>query len=139
MGRFRRSCIKRAVRFSRHATLNSLIKQMLGSLDLSLMLVPCALYRTDGKHTNGVTLIPWKMGKQLVWPWKHRVLWTRIFVTRLSKLLSFTRRSMRWQLFSSNRSQWQCGLCPGKCERQGDSKFVEFFFYKTVIAFHDKH
>ena len=25
------------------------------------------LYRTDGKHPDGVTMIPWEMVKQLVW------------------------------------------------------------------------
>ena len=61
------SCTKSAGRFSRHATLNSLIKQTLGSLDLLSMLQPRGLYRTDGKRPDGVTMIPWEMGKQLVW------------------------------------------------------------------------
>ena len=60
-------CTKSAGRFSRHATLNSLIKQTLGSLDLPSMLEPRGLYRTDGKRTDGVTMVPWEMGKQLVW------------------------------------------------------------------------
>ena len=61
------SCTKRAGRFSRHATLNSLIKQTLGSLDLPSVLEPRGLYRTDGYRPDGVTIIPWEMGKQLVW------------------------------------------------------------------------
>ena len=61
------SCTKSAGRFSRHATLNSLIKQTLESLDLPSMLEPRGLYRTDGKRADGVTMIPWEMGKQLVW------------------------------------------------------------------------
>ena len=61
------SCTKSAVRFSRHATLNSLIQQTLGSLDFPSMLEPRGLYRTDGKRPDGVTMIPWEMGKQLVW------------------------------------------------------------------------
>ena len=60
---FRAPC----VRFSRHATLNSLIQQTLGSLDFPSMLEPRGLYRTDGKRPDGVTMIPWEMGKQLVW------------------------------------------------------------------------
>ena len=60
-------CTKSAGRFSRHATLNSLIKQTLGSLDLPSMLEPRGMYRTDGKRPDGVTMIPWEMGKQLVW------------------------------------------------------------------------
>ena len=31
------------------------------------MLEPRWLYRTNGKRPDGVTMIPWKMGKQLVW------------------------------------------------------------------------
>ena len=61
------SCTKSAGRFSRHATLNSLIKQALGSLDLPSMLEPRGLYRTDGKRPDGVTMISWEIGKQLVW------------------------------------------------------------------------
>ena len=49
------------------ATLNSLIKETLGSLDLPSKLEPRGLYRTDGKRPDGVTMIPWEMGKQLVW------------------------------------------------------------------------
>ena len=40
---------------------------MLGSLDLPSMIEQCGLYRTDGKSLDGVTMIPWEMGKQLVW------------------------------------------------------------------------
>ena len=61
------SCTKSAGRFSRHATLNSFIKQTLGSLDLTSMLEPRVLYRTDGKRPDGITMISWEMGKQLVW------------------------------------------------------------------------
>ena len=56
-----------ATRFSRHAILNSLIKQTLGSLDLVSMLEPQGLYRTDGKRPYSVTMIPWEMCKQRVW------------------------------------------------------------------------
>ena len=60
-------CTGSAGRFSRHAPLNSLIKQTLGSLDLPSMLEPRVLYRTDGERPDGVTMIPWEVGKQLVW------------------------------------------------------------------------
>ena len=43
------------------------MKQTLGSLDVHSMLEPRGLYRTDGKRPDNVTMIPWKMGKQLVW------------------------------------------------------------------------
>ena len=47
--------------------LSLLIKQTLGSLDLPSLLEPRGLYRTDGKRTDGVTMMPCEMGKQLVW------------------------------------------------------------------------
>ena len=59
-------CTKSAGRL-RHATLNSLIEQTLGSLDMPSMLKPRELYQTDGKRPDGVTMIPWEMGKELVW------------------------------------------------------------------------
>ena len=54
-------------RFSRHATLNSLIKQTFGSLDLPSMIEPRGPIRTNGKRPDGVTMVPWEMGIQLVW------------------------------------------------------------------------
>ena len=42
-------CTESAGRFSRHATLKSLIKQTLESLDLPSMLEPRGLYQTNGK------------------------------------------------------------------------------------------
>ena len=48
-------------------TLNSPIKQTLGSFDLPSMLEPRGLFRTDGKRPDGVTMAPWEMGIQLVW------------------------------------------------------------------------
>ena len=61
------SCTKIAGGFSRHATLNFLMKQTLGSLVSPSMLASRGLYRTDGKLPNDFTMILWKMGKQLVW------------------------------------------------------------------------
>ena len=58
------SSTKGADRFSRHATLNSLIRQTLGSVDLSSMLETLVLYRTDGKRPHGVAMTPWEMGKR---------------------------------------------------------------------------
>ena len=60
-------CTKSPGRFSRHATPNSLMMQTLGSVDLPSRLELRGLYQTDGKRPDGVTMIPWEMGKQLVW------------------------------------------------------------------------
>ena len=49
-------------RFSRHATLNSLIKQTLRSLNWPSTIEPRGLYRTNDKRSDGVTMIPWEIG-----------------------------------------------------------------------------
>ena len=36
-------------------------------LDLPSVLELCGLYRTNGNFPNGVTMIPWVIGKQLMW------------------------------------------------------------------------
>ena len=41
--------------------------QTLGSPDLLSMVEPRRPYRIDGKRPDGVTMIPWEMGIQLVW------------------------------------------------------------------------
>ena len=60
-------CTDFAGRFSRFATLNYLIKQTLGSVNLFATVEPRKLYRIDGKRPDGNTMIPLEMGKQLVW------------------------------------------------------------------------
>ena len=61
------SCLKSARRFSRHSNLNALFKQNLSSTHTSYVLEPRHLYRTDQKRPDGLTLVPWAVGKQLSW------------------------------------------------------------------------
>ena len=61
------SCLKRAGRFSRHSNLNALIKQSLSSTHIPSVLEPRHLYRTDQKRPDGLTLVPWAVGEQLLW------------------------------------------------------------------------
>ena len=56
-----------AGRFSRHSNLNALIKQSLSSTHIPSVLEPRHLYRTDQKRPDGLTLVPWADGKQLLW------------------------------------------------------------------------
>ena len=58
---------QRAKRFSRHSNLNVLIKQSLSSFHIPSVLEPQHLYRTDRKRPEGLTLIPWAVGKQHLW------------------------------------------------------------------------
>ena len=61
------SCLKRAGRFSGYLNLNALIKQSLSSTHLPSVLEPRHLSRTNQKRPDGLTLVPWAVGKQLLW------------------------------------------------------------------------
>ena len=60
-------CLKSAGRFSRHSSLNALIKQSLSFTHILSVLEPRHLYRTNQKRPDGLTLVPWAVGKQLLW------------------------------------------------------------------------
>ena len=61
------SCLKSAESFSRHSNMNALIKHSLSSTHIPSVLEPRHLYRTDQKRPDGLTLVPWAVGKQLLW------------------------------------------------------------------------
>ena len=61
------SCLKSAGRFSRHSNVNALIKQSLSSNHIPSVLEPRHLYRTDPKQPDSLMLVPWTVGKQLMW------------------------------------------------------------------------
>ena len=54
-------------RHPRHATINEVIKRSLGSANIPCHLELTGLYRSDGKQPDGMSIIPWKRGKVLVW------------------------------------------------------------------------
>ena len=54
-------------RFSRDSNLNTFIKQNLSSTHIPSVLEPRRFYRTDHKRPDGLTLVPWASGKQLLW------------------------------------------------------------------------
>ena len=51
----------------RHAALNNIIHRSLATANVPSHLEPSGLERADGKHPDGVTVIPWRSGKHLVW------------------------------------------------------------------------
>ena len=61
------SCYKSEGRFSRHAAFNDIIKRSLAAAHIPSMPEPTGLCRSDGKRPDGVTIIPWKSGRTLVW------------------------------------------------------------------------
>jgi hypothetical protein len=61
------SCRSSAGRMSRHAAVNDLIKRSLASAEVPSRLEPSSLCRNDGKRPDGITIIPWKEGRCMVW------------------------------------------------------------------------
>lgn len=61
------SCQRSAGRFSRHAALNDIIRRSLASANVPAVLEPTGILRNDGKRPDGMSLIPWSMGRVLVW------------------------------------------------------------------------
>jgi hypothetical protein len=61
------SCSKSSDRFSRHTEINSIINRSLTSIHVNSTLEPNGLSRDDGKHPDGMTLVPWIKGQPLVW------------------------------------------------------------------------
>jgi hypothetical protein len=61
------SCKRSAGRHSRHAAANDVISRALRSAEVPNIKEPPGCSRADGKRPDGLTLVPWKRGKSLVW------------------------------------------------------------------------
>ena len=61
------SCKWSEGRHHRHAALNNVVHRALAAAKIPSRLEPSGLYRTDGKRPDGITVVPWKSGRLLVW------------------------------------------------------------------------
>ena len=61
------SCSRSAGRIPRHANLNGIIRRAFVTAGVPALLEPNGLVRDDGKRPDGMSLLPWKMGRTLVW------------------------------------------------------------------------
>jgi len=61
------SCRRSAGRGPRHAALNELLSRTLRKANVPSVLEPPGLSRADGKRPDGLTLVPFEMGRPLVW------------------------------------------------------------------------
>jgi hypothetical protein len=61
------SCKRSEGRSSRHSELNNIDSRTLSSNHVNNKLEPSGLVRTDGKRPDGMTKIPWKRGRCLLW------------------------------------------------------------------------
>jgi len=60
-------CKQAPSRIARHQHLNDLVTRALVSAGVPATKEPVGLIRRDGKRTDGMTQIPWRSGKLLVW------------------------------------------------------------------------
>ena len=61
------SCRRSEGRHPRHSALNDIIHRSLSSAHIPSRREPSGIYRSDGKRPDGISLVPWKQGKVLVW------------------------------------------------------------------------
>ena len=61
------SCKKSEGRHYRHAAVNDILYRTLASAHIPSRLEPSDLNPSDGKRPDGVTMLPWKNGRPLVW------------------------------------------------------------------------
>ena len=61
------SCKKSEGRHYRHGAINDILHRALTTAGIPSRLEPPGLVRTDGKRPDGVTMIPWRNGKPIVW------------------------------------------------------------------------
>jgi len=61
------SCVKSAGRHARHQELNNIICRALQTAKIPSVLEPVGLSRDDGKRVDGMSLIPWNKGQNLIW------------------------------------------------------------------------
>jgi hypothetical protein len=61
------SCSKSSGTFSRRSEINSIINRSLTSIHVNSTSEPNELSRDDGKHPDGMSLVPWIKSQPLVW------------------------------------------------------------------------
>ena len=67
LGTHRLSCRFSAGRHFCHTMLNDILHRALSSANVPSQLEPSGLDHADGKHPNGITMVPWLNGRLLVW------------------------------------------------------------------------
>lgn len=61
------SCGRCSGRVPRHRALYDIVRRALISVNVPCVLEPPGLCRSDGKRPDGLTLVPWRRGKCLLW------------------------------------------------------------------------
>ena len=61
------SCVRHEGRHHRHAALNDIVHRALTAAHIPSRLEPSGIFHSDGKRPDGITVVPWKSGRLLVW------------------------------------------------------------------------
>ena len=61
------SCRRSQGRHPRHAAVNDLLKRLLASAKIPSLLEPTGIARSDGRRPDGISVMPWRNGRTLVW------------------------------------------------------------------------
>ena len=61
------SCRQSEGRHYRHAAINNIVYRAMSAAKIPSRLEPSGLSRSDGKRPNGVSVVPWRNGKLLIW------------------------------------------------------------------------
>jgi hypothetical protein len=79
------SCKFSSGRHSRHAAANDVIARALQSAEVPSIKEPIGCSRKDGKKPDGMSLVPWKRGKSLIWDFTLRDTFAPSYVSSSSK------------------------------------------------------
>lgn len=79
-GRHGLACKKSSGRKAKHETVNDLMKRALVTCGVPAFREPTGCNRSDGKRPDGLTLIPWKRGKPLIWDFTSADTFCRSYV-----------------------------------------------------------
>ena len=61
------SCKKSAGRWARHGLINDILRRGLSTANVPSILEPSGICRSDGKRVDGMSLVPWRSGRALLW------------------------------------------------------------------------
>ena len=61
------SCERDLSKLTRHAVINNIIHRVLVRAGILFTMEPTSLSRSDSKHPDGLTLVPWSAGKSIIW------------------------------------------------------------------------